>query len=338
MKKRVVYFDFLNIAAAFCVVALHCNGMVHYYSDGWGWKQALLVEVFGYWPVPVFLMLSGATLMGYRERYTTTEFFKKRFLRTAIPFVIWSLINGVVNKVDFASLGVRGVINNIIGCVFENVYWFFPVLFSVYFALPVISLLKDNRKILWYMVGGAFALCSLFPLVFMWLGLWWNDSLQMIVVGGYLIFPILGYLLSTQDFKKPYRIILYIAAFGCAVFRYVMVLKLSQAEGATNRTYFDYLAFYSVILAAGVFVFAKNSRIIDKIGQKDKLVKIVKTVSGCSFGVYLIHMILLNNVLVKIFPRDCLEWRTIGTVLVYLLAVAIVFVIKKIPIVKKIVP
>ena len=338
MKKRVVYFDFLNIVSAFCVIALHCNGMVHYYTDGWGWKQALLVEVFGYWPVPIFLMLSGATLMGYRERYSTKDFFKKRFLRTAIPFVLWSLINAVINGVDFAALGVRGVINNITCTAFENVYWFFPVLFSVYFAIPVVSLLKDNRKILWYMVGGAFAFCSVLPIVFNWLGLWWNNSLEMVVVGGFLIFPILGYLLSTQDFKKSYRIALYIAAFACAVFRYVMVLKMSTADGATNRTYFDYLGFYSVILAVGVFVFAKNSTIIDKMGQNDKLVKIIKAVSGCSFGVYLIHMILLNHILIKIFPRDCLEWRVIGPFIVYLLAVAIVFVIRKIPVVNKIIP
>jgi surface polysaccharide O-acyltransferase-like enzyme len=172
----------------------------------------------------------------------------------------------------------------------------------------------------------------------MWLSLAWNDGLEMAVVGGYLVFPILGYLLSTQDFKKSYRIILYVAAFACAVFRYVMVLRLSQIDGVTNRTYFGYLGFYSVILAAGVFVFVKNSKIIDKIGQNEKFVKVIKTVSGCSFGVYLIHMILIGKFLFRFFPVECAERRFLGPVLVYVIAVAVIFVIKKIPIVNKIVP
>lgn len=63
-----------------------------------------------------------------------------------IPFVLWSLINAVVYKADFATLGVRGVINNIVCCVFENVYWFFPILFSVYLAaVAIVFVIKKYR-------------------------------------------------------------------------------------------------------------------------------------------------------------------------------------------------
>ena len=91
-QKRVVYFDLLNICAALAVVFLHCNGNVHVFSDSLAWKQALIIEVCMYWAVPIFFMLSGANLMGYREKYSTPVFFKKRILRTAIPFLAWSLI------------------------------------------------------------------------------------------------------------------------------------------------------------------------------------------------------------------------------------------------------
>ncbi len=338
MKKRVLYYDVLNILATISVVAMHINGMVHLYSDTVAWKQALVAEVVCFWAVPVFLMLSGATLMGYRERYTTKEFFKKRMLRTLFPFIIWSLVCMVGYGFDIASLGFRGIINKVIFCEFETTYWFFPVLFSIYLAVPVISLLKDNRKILWYMVGCAFMLYSVLPLALSWIGIGWNMNFQMPVVAGYLMFPILGYLLATQDFKKTQRIVFYIAGVLCSVFRYAAVLALSKPEGALNKKYFDNLGFYCVLLAVAVFLFVKNSNLVKKLENNKKIAAVLKTVSGCSFGIYLIHRLFMNHILWRIIERDGLAWRTVGILITYVASFAIVYVIRKIPLVKKIVP
>lgn len=38
-------------------------------------------------------MMSGATLMNYRDRYNTKTYLTKRFTRVGIPFIAWSLIN-----------------------------------------------------------------------------------------------------------------------------------------------------------------------------------------------------------------------------------------------------
>ena len=75
VPKRVVYFDVLNVLACLCVIGMHCNGAVHVFSDTYVWRQSLLVDVLAYWAVPVFIMLSGATLMNYRRRYSTKVFF-----------------------------------------------------------------------------------------------------------------------------------------------------------------------------------------------------------------------------------------------------------------------
>ena len=67
---------------------LHYNGIVHNYDiHTSAWKQALPFEVFFYWAVPVFFMLTGATLIRYREKYSTGEFFRKRVAKTFLPFV-----------------------------------------------------------------------------------------------------------------------------------------------------------------------------------------------------------------------------------------------------------
>lgn len=78
VTRRVVYFDVLNIVACIAVLALHHNGIVHWFKvDTNAWKQALIFEVLFYWAVPIFFMLSGATLFNYRDKYSTCLFFKK---------------------------------------------------------------------------------------------------------------------------------------------------------------------------------------------------------------------------------------------------------------------
>jgi surface polysaccharide O-acyltransferase-like enzyme len=124
-SKRYVYFDILNILACISVVFLHMNGIVHGYSESRSWKTALIFEVICYWAVPIFIMLSGATLLKYRERYDTKTFFKRRFIKVLVPWVIWSLILFII---DTKSLNIFQYIKDFIYCKIEGVYWFFPLI------------------------------------------------------------------------------------------------------------------------------------------------------------------------------------------------------------------
>lgn len=336
-KKRVVYFDILNIVAALCVIFLHCNGSSFTYTDTLGWKQAMLVEAVCYWPVPIFLMLSGANLIGYRNKYSTSEYFKKRFLRTVIPFVIWSSIVSVEKQINPFEIGIRTFISKMFTCSIESVYWFFIPLFAVYLSMPVISLLKDNKNILWYMVGGAFLLHSLFPQLFSYLNISYNNSLNMMTVGGVLIFPILGYLLATTEFSKWQRAIFYALAIFGVTLRYLGTWYLSSIDGVLNKTFYGYTGYWSVFLACGVFVFFKYFKLFHKIAEKEKVCKTLSIISGCSFGVYLTHMIIfrfLGN-FIQVYSW---QWRLLVPFLIYAIALAITYILKKIPILKNIVP
>ncbi len=329
-QKRVVYFDLLNICAALAVVFLHCNGNVHVFSDSLAWKQALIIEVCMYWAVPIFFMLSGANLMGYREKYSTSVFFKKRILRTAIPFLAWSLICAIEKGISPMKIGFRTFINQIFTCQIESIYWFFIPLFSIYLALPILSLLKEHRKILWYMAGGALLLHSVLPSLFSYIGLDWNGHLSMLTVGGYLIFPILGYLFATTDFTRWQRIGIYLLGFFGAGLRFGMTLYLSLKNNTLNRMFFDYLGYYSVFLACAVFVFFKYCPLVHKIATSEKACKVLKTLSGCSFGVYLMHMIIFRFFERFLTPFTW-QWRLLMPFAIYAIALGVTYLLKKIP-------
>lgn len=91
-RKRVLYYDVLNIVACMAVLLLHFNGISHTYKATGAWAQSIVVESAFYWAVPIFFMLSGATLLRYRERYSTKTYLLKRFKRAVVPFLTWSII------------------------------------------------------------------------------------------------------------------------------------------------------------------------------------------------------------------------------------------------------
>ncbi len=79
MKKKI-YIQILGVIACLAVVAMHVNGCFWQFSYDRYWITANIIECICYFAVPIFFMISGATLLNYRKRYTTAVFFKKRWL------------------------------------------------------------------------------------------------------------------------------------------------------------------------------------------------------------------------------------------------------------------
>ena len=309
-KQRVLWMDALNVIATFCVVWLHANNNVHSFANTTVWRLHLIPEVLGFWAVPVFFMLSGAKLMGYRARYNTKTFLKKRFMATMIPFLIWSFLAFIRNLADGQYAGqnlpdlVKTFCNGILGNELEYIFWFFIPLFAVYACMPVLSLLKAYRRVLWYMAGLFVITCTVLPLALQWMDLQWNDFLRFPMTYGYVGFAILGYLLSTQELDRVKRIGIYFLGFaGGIVFRTGYVLITSVQQGKVNRDLFEYLTFPVVLLGAAVFVWCKQVR-WERIFQSERSVRFLAQVSACGLGVYLLHRFVLN-----------LLWKLSGNVL-----------------------
>lgn len=342
-NQRILYFDVLNIAACFSVLMLHFNGLAHAYSPTFAWYQALSAECIFYWAVPIFFMLSGATLMHYRERYDTKTFLKKRFIRTAIPFIVWSvgiLIWKMATGQMDPSMGPRTVINLILNTQIIDIYWFFIPLFSIYLSIPILSLLADGKHddVLWYGVGIVFITNSLLPCLLSLIGIQWNTSLSLPVFSSYLIFPILGYLLSKTDFSKRQRVIIYLLGIFGLVLRYLGTILLSNAQGSLNELFWGYTNFPSVMLAVAIFVLAKNIN-WEKMISTSRRIDLVSKVASCSFGIYLIHMVLFYYMLeITGLDGGRLLWRTVCPVIAYLICFGIIAVLKKIPGLSKLVP
>lgn len=149
--------DVVNIAACVAVVALHVNGGIWGFARNLNWAMMLITECVCYWAVPVFFMITGATLLDYRLRYSTKVFFQKRFTKTGIPFIFWSIVS-IFWAVYISHYLPPDVLSNlgsfldaIVNTKGMSIYWFFPPLFALYLAIPVfLKFPKINGKIHFY--------------------------------------------------------------------------------------------------------------------------------------------------------------------------------------------
>lgn len=356
LPQRIVYFDVLNIIATISVVWIHFGNEVHWYDGSQAWYWCLLIQVLCFWAVPVFLMLTGATLMEYNKKYSTATFFKRRVLRTLIPYLFWGSIMIFIQisrgNMDLSYGGNAlqfqfSIIDIFLHNKMEHIYWFFPVVFGIYLCMPVLTVLTEerHRKKLDYLVIVGVLTVSIFPFFFRMLQEYlgfpisgWNSGLQLPVLGGYLLYPVLGYWASRRDFSKTERILLYITAISCAVLRYNGLRMLSERDGYTNTLYMDYMGFPAMFLALGVFVFVRYAcqRYQNLLCRAAKALSVV---SSCSLGIYLIHNLVLNEMSQHaFFAKYSFQWYFIWPWVCYLFCLAVVYICKKFPLIKKVFP
>lgn len=360
-NKRIVYYDVLNIMAAIAVVALHMNGIVHNVDlVGTGkWTSSLIFECLFYWAVPIFVMLTGAKLMRYREKYDTKTFFKKRFTKIAIPLVFWAAICFIPyirnNKNMLLQQGIlqknQWILNSFLGNKEQYIYYFMFEILGVYLTMPLLSLLnkKEYRKTLWITCILFFIFNGTLPCILKLFGIEWNTAFS-IRINGYLIYAILGYLLSTEELSKEKKRIIYTGAIIGLIYRYITTLLLSKSIHFLDGASGGYFEWHCILLSMAVFIFIKDLKIDEKldctsledekkIKRNNKIKKVLSEVSGCSFGIYLTH-VLIKNQLTKILALDItsLGYRTIGILVVYLASLVFVYILKRLPLLKKVVP
>lgn len=345
-KTRVFYIDVLNIVAILAVLFLHHNGIVHHFANSRSWYISLVVETAFYFAVPLFLMITGATLLNYREKYDTKTFFKKRAAKLIIPSLAWMIIMFIWQVFIAKGLTVTDWSPvNIINILLSNgelyIYYYLFVIMGIYLTIPLFTPLteKKNRKLLWYGVICFFIFNTLVPDILTFFGIHFNENLSL-RIGEYLVFVFLGYLLSTCNLTKRKRILLYTGGLLAIVYRYFTTALFSANAGTLVRTTWGYSSFHSIILASAVFVFIKNLP-LDKLSARVK--KTCSLLAGCSFGIYLSHILVMHYELLlfsSLFGMDSKSWiyRFLCPFLTYAISVLIVLLLKKIPFIRRIVP
>lgn len=318
------------------MVTLHCNGYVHTYHGDLAWSRSLVFEVLFFFAVPVFFMMTGANNMGYRRKYTTKVFLKRRMKKLLIPFVAWSLFVYLYRNGQSGS--PFDFLQAFMGNEIVSIYWFFFAIISLTIAMPILSLLAEKEEGVKYLICASLVFISVVPAVCALLNIPWSLSFTIPVATYTVMYAMLGFYLANNNLDKRVRYLIYAGAILSLVLRYAFTWFSSTAAGQLDRTLFSYEYFTAVLPAVAMFLLFKN--INWNGGFFERHAKTVTAISGCAFGIYLIHILILQDfVFVTLgWSAASLRVSVLCPFLIFLVSLVIIKVMQKIPVLKELVP
>lgn len=342
--KKSNYLTFISLVSTLAVLILHTNGCFWEFSaDGRYWKTANIIESVFYFAVPLFFMISGITLMDFFDRYSLKEYFWKRIRKTVIPFVAWSMI-GLVEKIILHSVNISDInfkflYQGITGNGFVSLYWFFTSLFIIYLSMPLYAAVeKEKRKnVFSYIVIAAFFLNLLVPFIKSIFHLDLNAPYSVTVAGGVLIWPLIGWLLHNCSLKRIHKCVIYIFSVIGLLVHLIGTYVLSMQAGSIVQTFKGYQNVPCILYSIGVFVLLKD--IGQRVLKVNKIESFVTMLGKYTFPVYLMQFVFLDTLpYLSFVSKYSIIYRLGAPFVIIPIIIGITYIMRKIPIIKHIVP
>ena len=298
MNKRVIWFDYLRVLATFAVIVLHVA------AQNWrsvevntvDWQVFNVFDSLTRWSVPVFVMISGALFLD--RECDIKKLYSKNILRMFTAFVFWSVIYALVNG--------TGKFNMLIRFISGHYHmWFIPMIIGMYMCVPIIKKVTDSKKATEYFLKMAFVFSFMIPFVVQLIGEFapqkvvlvantFNSTINcmnLYIVFGYVCYFIGGYYLNSIELKKKTRYVIYALGLLGAVATIGMTAYFSAQAQKPVADYYDNFSLNVMITAVALFVFAKN----EGRNSVKWLDGIVVKLSKYSFGAYLIHVLIIQQ-------------------------------------------
>ena len=343
-SEKTDYINCVMVVSAFAVLTLHTNGCFWWYTGKEDyWFSANIIESVFYFAVPLFFMVSGITLMDFFDRYSLKKFFAKRFVKTMLPFLVWSLIaigiDVFVGKRVWSNIDFRTVYQDITGFKTVGWYWFLVSLFVMYLCMPLYAAVeKSKRKLVFsYLVGVAFVFNIFLPFLKNVFSSDLNTFLRVPVLAEFLIWPLLGWLLHNCEIKKWQKSVIYFLSLSGLMMHICGTYALSVEAGRIIKTFKGYENVPSVLYAIGVFIFLKD--VGTWLMKKESIARFVRMLSKYAFEVYLLQFLLLYRVpSIPSIDQTSIVYRLGAPFVMIPIIMVFTWILRKIPIVRNIVP
>lgn len=321
--KRIVSLDALKLIAIFMVICVHCSDPFNVSPEArsnpdfhfWGSIYGSFLRPC----VPLFVMITGILLLPVK--LSMKEFYKKRLLRIAFPFVIWSVLYNLFPWMT----GVLGLPQSIISDVFayapsdasqtlgdalRNIalipvqfstytvpMWYLYMLIGLYLYLPLLSSwveaasYRQKRFVL-----GLWAVTLLLPYAYSFyspdlLGMCaWNSFGTFYYFAGFSGYLLLGHFLFKEVREYPWSKTLLLAlplfAVGYAVtyMGFSAMTALPDCSEQQLELFFLYCSPNVALMTVALFLIVRKVKI-----QSPKAIAALTHISQCGLGIYLVH-------------------------------------------------
>lgn len=333
LKKRFLWADIVRIIAIFFVLAGHSAT----FNDSVNFSNVIDLVSFSIYKtcVPLFVMLSGALLLTKRVN-GYTDFIKKRLSRYLPAWLFWSVVTALTFMIG-KELNLLSFISQFKSAILS--FWFLPMLTCLYLLTPIIIRLVTNLAFtnislllfLWFLAVSLLPFTVNSPAFPLYI----DNSLltQTVRFFGYFVF---GYYLTKYKFFQSIR---NKTLTGIFLLGLVYSVYMTLNRNGSGELYFSYHSPGIVLESVCAFL------LIKKITEKHKDTtnrvagKLIVSLSTVSLGIYLVHLIIKNNVLSAYgFPFNfpLLPSFFNGSILFVISYIVIIF-LEKVPFIRKIV-
>ncbi|MCX7924086.1 MAG: acyltransferase [Clostridia bacterium] len=338
--EQIEYIDVLRIFSMLSVVFLHtAAGSLRGSIGSAVWHLSNISTAVMGTSVPVFFMISGALVLHSPKTLSIEYTWKKRLVKMFVPFVIWSLAAIVyfeVVRIGTAdSIQWEAVIKKLKNAPSQATtihLWFMYALIPLYILSPLLKKMLDALTsnlvkyllLLWLVFSSIIpTLVSLMPIRFQPL-LKLNPAYNLNFMSGYLGYFIAGYFLMAYGTRLSKKLLVGIITADTLIISMGTWIKTSQT-GRYSELFKVYSHVFTLVLSISLFLLARE--LFRDRRLSNKVSGIVKFLSQISFGVYLLH-----NLVVDFVSRKVMEWpaNSVGTLFVayfIILFITIAFVI-----------
>lgn len=346
----ISYVNILRSLAIIGVVVIHATGPLMSRVDNMPfWWLGNLVDGAVRWCIPIFVMISGMLLLNPKKQESISVFMKKRASKILIPFVFWVVFYTLWKlRRSLGDFSVVSEARNIIGGDVYFHLWYLYMIVGLYLITPVIRVVithAQQRLIEYYLIIW-FITSSLFPMASHFLDL--NVGLKLEVFTGYLGYFILGYYLHNIQISDKAKKWMYLAGFIGLIVTFLGTYLGTEAKGAFDAYFFEYKSPNTFFVSVALFIWVKNIDWDKHFSKDGTFMRVVAALSATSFGIYLIHpfvMSLLGTELKNLVGFKInyafihpIIGVPVSIVAILLLSFLMVWIMRRIPIIKKLVP
>ena len=355
-KSRILYFSRIKALACIAVVVLHGCYMAGgaFARNNIGRMTTLFtVRKLMYWAVPSFMMVSGALMLDEKRKIDFKKLFGKYMPRMVIALFafaeIFAVYDHAVYQKDFRPAHLlEGVRHAVFDTFTENGMswshtWYLYLMIAFYLMLPIYRIITKSadKKELLYLLGLLFVANSVITAAKTLIGC---DTLVFYIFIN-SIFPLyffLGYTIHNEKLKIGRILSVIFILIGAAGMIFMTYYRLHTADAETAERVKNiadqYFAPHTVLASAGVFALFKS---FDKGKEIPFIDKAAAEIDKCSFGIYLIHMIVYKHIF-AVMKFDPFTHGGTGTLILMMLiafavSYAITRVLKFVPLVKEII-
>ena len=351
-KNRDIYIDILRIMATVAVLLIHTA------AQYWGdknipfitWNVLNVWDAILQWTVPVFIMISGSLYLNRSYNISVKKIYSISIFRVVTAYLFWSFIYALY-QVHLEG----GGFSRILALTLDGHYhlWFLYMIVSLYIITPLLKKLSEED--LKYLLIVSLILCFLIPTIMElknavkpFIGSEVLCKALDQIFSPYIIFMkylkidyvayyILGHFLHEREFKTGELKLLY----SLSVVSFIFTPLFSAIITFFGKQPYGIYGIFTVNMlleSVGVFVFVKQG-CLKHGGSSGKAERIIIFLSGCCFGIYLVHALLLE-ILQNEFSVDSLCFNPLLSVpiiasFVFMVSLGITVIIKKIPVVNK---